>query len=350
MDIQEGIDVYSTAKSEYTQQLCVFLIPALLTYFLSLLEEAKEKEKDPKKVLWTFQNLLKDIPEWNTDKVLRETELIHANTKCDYLEELLTAVFVAHTKVLSAIRINSKNKKLQITIPKVDHFLHRTLSECARSLWSNAYLFSEQASSVDRQKNLRQVEHLIHQAILQSIRGMLPVKNILKEYLTDDGDDKDEKPDEAEDEQKQEPVVEKQPPLTEKLTEEPPIVLEDLSGVSATVTETASVAASVAAPETASVAASVAAEAATLQALETPPQVIVVDTEPSVKFTDHDTVFDSENPNEHTISMNEYKEESQLASVSAIDILESVGALDEFEDLEKPAEQNMAMDDFESLA
>ena len=49
MDIQEGIDVYSTAKSEYTQQFCVFLIPALLTYFLSLLEEAKEKETTDEK-------------------------------------------------------------------------------------------------------------------------------------------------------------------------------------------------------------------------------------------------------------------------------------------------------------
>lgn len=342
MDIQEGIDVYSTAKSEYTQQFCVFLIPALLTYFLSLLEEAKEKEKDLKRVLWTFQNLLKDIPEWNTDKVLRETEVIQTNTKCDYLEELLTAVFVAHTKVLSAIRINSKNKKLQITIPKVDHFLHRTLSECARSLWSNAYLFSEQATSVDRQKNLRQVEQLIHQAILQSIRGMLPVKNILKEYLTDDGDDKDEKDEadavaeaEPEVEEKQGLIVEKQP--AEVPAEESPIKLEDLSGA---VTTTEPVITQVTEPLV----------EATATETVTPPQVIVVDTEQSVKFTDHDTVFDSENPNANSIDMKEYKEESELASVSAIDILEPVGALDDFEDLDKPAEQNMIMDDFESLA
>ena len=340
MDIQEGIDVYSTAKSEYTQQFCVFLIPALLTYFLSLLEEAKDKEKDLKRVLWTFQNLLKDIPEWNTDKVLRETELIQTNTKCDYLEELLTAVFVAHTKVLSAIRINSKNKKLQITIPKVDHFLHRTLSECARSLWSNAYLFSEQATSVDRQKNLRQVEQLIHQAILQSIRGMLPVKNILKEYLTDDGDDKDEK-----DEKEEEPLAEAEVTVEEKSglvveKQEPPIAIEDLSGavtavqdLSGAVTEVQDL--SGAAPE---------------PAVTAPPQVIIVDTEQSVKFTDHDTVFDSENPDANAINMKEYKEESELASVSAIDILEPVGALDEFEDLEKPTDQPMAMDDFESLA
>jgi hypothetical protein len=336
MDIQEGIDVYSTAKSEYTQQFCVFLIPALLTYFLSLLEEAKDKEKDLKRVLWTFQNLLKDIPEWNTDKVLRETEVIQTNTKCDYLEELLTAVFVAHTKVLSAIRINSKNKKLQITIPKVDHFLHRTLSECARSLWSNAYLFSEQATSVDRQKNLRQVEQLIHQAILQSIRGMLPVKNILKEYLTDDGDDKDEK-----DEKEDEPLAEAEVAVEEKSglvveKQEPPIALEDLSGAVTAVQDLSG-----AGPEP---------EPEPEPAVTAPPQVIVVDTEQSVKFTDHDTVFDSENPDGNAINMKEYKEESELASVSAIDILEPVGALDEFEDLEKPADQSMAMDDFESLA
>ena len=346
MDIQEGIDVYSTAKSEYTQQFCIFLIPALLTYFLSLLEEAKEKEKDLKRVLWTFQNLLKDIPEWNTDKVLRETETIQSNTKCDYLEELLTAVFVAHTKVLSAIRINSKSKKLQITIPKVDHFLHRTLSECARSLWSNAYLFSEQATSVDRQKNLRQVEHLLHQAILQSIRGMLPVKNILKEYLTDDGDVEG-------DEEVKETVPEIEVAVT-KNTE------EDLSG-SVVLSQTAQEAPKEAPKEEPKeVPKEVAKETPEETSEETSEEtkvpeetqpVIFVDTEQSVKFTDHDAMFDSDNPGQNSIDMKEHMEESDLASVSAIDILDPLaGGLDDFEDLDKPADQPMGLGDFETLA
>ena len=330
MDIQEGIDVYSTAKSEYTQQFCIFLIPALLTYFLSLLEEAKEKEKDLKRVLWTFQNLLKDIPEWNTDKVMRETETIQSNTKCDYLEELLTAVFVAHTKVLSAIRINSKSKKLQITIPKVDHFLHRTLSECARSLWSNAYLFSEQATSVDRQKNLRQVEHLLHQAILQSIRGMLPVKNILKEYLTDDGEVEG-------DEEVKEEVKETVPEIEVAVTKN---AEEDLSGnvvLSQTAEETAQEIPEQTPEET--------------KAPEETQPVIFVDTEQSVKFTDHDAMFDSDNPGQNSIDMKEHTEESDLASVSAIDILDPLaGGMDDFEDLDKPADQPMGLGDFETLA
>ncbi len=330
MDIQEGIDVYSTAKSEYTQQFCIFLIPALLTYFLSLLEEAKEKEKDLKRVLWTFQNLLKDIPEWNTDKVIRETETIQSNTKCDYLEELLTAVFVAHTKVLSAIRINSKSKKLQITIPKVDHFLHRTLSECARSLWSNAYLFSEQATSVDRQKNLRQVEHLLHQAILQSIRGMLPVKNILKEYLTDDGDVEG-------DEEVKETVPEIDVAVTKNAE-------EDLSG-SVVLSQTAEEVPKETAQETPE-----ETPEETKAPEETQP-VIFVDTEQSVKFTDHDAMFDSDNPGQNSIDMKEHTEESELASVSAIDILDPLaGGLDDFEDLDKPADQPMGLGDFETLA
>jgi len=338
MDIQEGIDVYSTAKSEYTQQFCIFLIPALLTYFLSLLEEAKEKEKDLKRVLWTFQNLLKDIPEWNTDKVIRETETIQSNTKCDYLEELLTAVFVAHTKVLSAIRINSKSKKLQITIPKVDHFLHRTLSECARSLWSNAYLFSEQATSVDRQKNLRQVEHLLHQAILQSIRGMLPVKNILKEYLTDDGDVEG-------DEEVKETVPEIEVAVTKNAE-------EDLSG-SVVLSQTADEAPKEVPKEVAKETTQETPEETSeeTKAPEETQPVIFVDTEQSVKFTDHDAMFDSDNPGQNSIDMKEHTEDSELASVSAIDILDPLaGGLDDFEDLDKPADQPMGLGDFETLA
>jgi hypothetical protein len=182
------ISVYGEAKGEYTRQLCVFLVPCLETYFLELLNDAKAQSSSPTKVLWNFQTLLQGIPDWNQDKVIRETDKIQKECKCDYLDELLTAVFIAHTKVLSAIRLTTKQKKLQITIPKVDHFIHRLLSESARTLWTNAFLFAD-ANSIDRQKNLRQVSGLLHECVLQAIRGLLPVKSILREYLHDDDED-----------------------------------------------------------------------------------------------------------------------------------------------------------------
>ena len=197
------ISVYGEAKGEYTRQLCVFLVPCLESYFLELLEEAKGFAANPSKTLWHFQSLMQSIPDWNQDKVTKETDRIQADCKCDYLEELLTAVFIAHTKVLSAIRLTTRQKKLQITIPKIDHFLHRVLSDSARSLWTNAYLFAE-TNSIDKQKNLRQVSALLNDSVLQGIRGLLPVKSILREYLNNDGDEDDSDDEKPEKETKKE--------------------------------------------------------------------------------------------------------------------------------------------------
>ena len=282
MDGQE-ISVYGEAKGEYTRQLCIFLAPCLETYFLRLLDEARSQAESSQKYLWTFQNLLQCIPDWNQDKVVRETEVIQKDCKCDYLEELLTAVFIAHTKVLSAIRLSTKQKKLQITIPKIDHFLHRVLSECARTLWTNAFLFVD-TSSIEKQKNLRQVSGLIHDSILQAIRGLLPVRTILREYLHED-DEEGERPATAvaaatpseiapvplvadEEDHEEPPKVAEEPPKVAeeppKLAEEPPKVAEE----------------------------SPKAIASESGAVPTQP-MIYIDTKPSVSFAQEHVMFDS---------------------------------------------------------
>ena len=282
------ISVYGEAKGEYTRQLCVFLVPCLESYFLNMLDEAKVLSPNPSKVLWHFQTLLQSIPDWNQDKVTKETELIQKDCKCDYLEELLTAVFIAHTKVLSAIRLTTKQKKLQITIPKIDHFLHRVLSDSARALWTNAYLFAE-TNSIDKQKNLRQVAALLQDSVLQGIRGLLPVKSILREYLQeDDSDDEDEKPEVKEKEE----VVEAETPKVEEVETVKPENAEEAKTENAETAEAPK-------PET--------AEA---PKLETPkPEVveensgktqptqhtIYIDTKPSVTFSQEHIMFDSDN-------------------------------------------------------
>jgi len=201
----EGVGVYAEAKGEYTRQLCQFLGPALQKFFLNLLDTAKEREPEPRKLLLSFQTLLEGISEWNIDKVQRETQSLAMSTQCDYMEELLTAVFVAHTKVLSAIRLTNKQRKLQITIPKLDHFLHKTLIECARLLWTNTFLFTPSGSSMERQKNMRQIEALLMDGILQGVRVMLPVKSILREYLsTEDTDTEAEETEDEDDEEEDE--------------------------------------------------------------------------------------------------------------------------------------------------
>jgi hypothetical protein len=307
MDAPE-ISVYGEAKGEYTRQLCVFLVPCLESYMLELLEEAKKDAPTPQKVLWHFQSLLQAIPDWNQNKVLQETDRIQRESKCDYLEELLTAVFIAHTKVLSAIRLTTKQKKLQITIPKLDHFLHRVLIECARTLWTNAYLYAD-TNSIDKQKNLRQASGLIHEAVLQAIRGLLPVKSILKEYLNDD--EEDEKPTSAKEEKEEEEEEEATPaPLAPVPVVEPPVpVVEAPASVVETpapaVEEAPAPVAETPAPAVeeapvpvveAHAPSAPAVEAPAPSATENPATpMIYVDTKPSVSFMNEHVFFDSNN-------------------------------------------------------
>lgn len=310
----ENVGVYAEAKGEYTRQLCQFLVPALLGYFLQMVDEAKEKDTDAKKLLWNFQNLLKDVPDWNVDKVRRETATVQSLAKCDYLEELLTAVFIAHTKVLSAIRLTTKNKKLQISIPKLDHFLHRTLADCARLIWSNVYLFTPTGTPIERQKNLNTVEGLLGEGILQSIRTMLPVKSILREYLHDDGEEEEEPApaptpipvstpapvsvpetipapiptvDLSANVISTEPVPEPLPtpapvPVVEEPVPEPP--LAEMPVIEMPVTEPP------------------APLPMPVQEPPAPVQTIVVDTEPSVRFTNIDSVFHHNDPEQNVMS------------------------------------------------
>ena len=331
----DSINVYAEAKTEYTRQLCQILSPAFQIYFLDLLKVAKDKEPETKRLLWNFQALLQEIPDWNQDKVLRETEKIQKDSNCDYLEELLTAVFIAHTKVLSAIRITTKQKKLQITIPKLDHFIHRTLRETGRLLWNNAFLFAEQGSSMDRQKNMRQVEALIVEGIQQSIRSLLPVKTILREYLNDDeGGEPDAE--EEEEEAETEVVATKE---TETKPEEKPVeaVVEekkaDPEPVPVPVPEANTQ--SVQAPKSSMKSmVTVNKEAGVESAPEGPEgqQTLVVDTEPTVSFTNMDTIFDSNDVEGNEIATHSMFEGGEVERIETVDAPPE--PLDDFEDLD----------------
>jgi hypothetical protein len=312
----EGVSVYAEAKSEYTTQLCQYLVPCIQQYFLDLLEEAKQKEADSKRVLVMFQTLLEGISEWNVDKVQRETSHIAAKSRCDYLDELMTAVFIAHTKVLSAIRLTTKQKKLQITIPKLEHFLHRTLTECARLLWSNTYLFSYSAPAIERQKNLRLIENMLNEGVLQGIRGMLPVKSILREYLKEDAEEEEEEA-EGEADANLEDIVESTRGGKSEASEGPSDKVEKVEKASQKVEK--------------------AVEKTVEKVVEKPAEK-VVEKPSEMVFTGNDTLLNEER-NIPIVA------EMEQDSIKIID--EPPAAMDEFEDIE-PKDSILPMD-FEEL-
>jgi hypothetical protein len=363
-----GANVYSEAKGEYTRQLSSYLVPAFHRFYMRLLEQAEQEEQNPKRIIYRFQELLSQTPDWNMDKVLRETTQISQESSCDYLEELLSAVFIAHTKILTAIRLQKKNKKLNITIPKLDHFIHRALCEASRLLWSSAYLFHKDFPSIERQKNHRQIEEIIQNGILQAIRGMLPVKSILKEYLNDsvdDEDDKVEKDDDSDDDEdeKEEKVEEKHEtsepePVSVPVENATIIVSEPVSTAEPVVQEMEipPVQESIELHEThedknITMTNSLKKMELTKDETITPPEIvqesptILVATEPSVQFTDYDQEFGTNSSGYQEMSYRPKDDDYEDDEIRILD--EDAGSITSFEDLD--AGHPLEDEDFETL-
>ena len=178
------MSTHSEARNEYLKQLSTWVVPYMIQHYRNVWYQSSKGGQQ--KVMVIFQERCAEVPKWNQDTIDENVGKLMDSCRCDYLEELMAAVFIAHTKVLISIRVNSKHKKLQITLPKLDHFIHRVFSECARSFWKAPYLFLDDQKPIEMQKNLLQAEALCNDAIGAAVRSLLPIKNILKEYLSED--------------------------------------------------------------------------------------------------------------------------------------------------------------------
>lgn len=182
--MENNNSIFVQAKIEYTKQLVNTLKPQMYDGIKSIYDDAKEiyKSNSSTSLLFIFRTLLEKIPEWNNELILNETDRIIECSKCDWLDELVTAVYISHTKILMSIG-NSNSNKINLTIPKLINFIHKCYINIAREIWKNPLLFSEDISGYEYQKNMNVIESIICDCIENTIRISLPVKEILKEHL-----------------------------------------------------------------------------------------------------------------------------------------------------------------------
>jgi len=375
------LSVYSDARAEYTKQLCVFLVPAYFQFYIDLLEKSKQQMiNEPKKTLWQFQNLLNEIHDWNMEKVHNEIQQIHSNCGCDYLEDLITAVFIAHTKVLAAIRISSKNKKVDISIPKVEHFLFKVLCETSKLLWSSTYLFRDGISSIEKQQNFRTIETLLNEGILQAVRNLVPVKTILKDFMNfDNSDNPDNAEDESDDESHPEkvestfkstesnedhqsdqlehkPTQNEETPIHEETTKEnkPTLSTESISEsksleISKPIVDLVQTINDIPVTQSTNEIIVPPSDPTNLQPPSDTPQMIIIDEKPSVRFGQFDAIFDLDHPSDSDMIYDPKEKEDYIPDLEIID--ESGTMLSEgidFDDL-ATASENIGEDDYETL-
>jgi hypothetical protein len=162
------------------------LTPVIVEGFRSIFEESYKLCKDnneQSKYLMTFQNLITRIPKWNPAIIEDERSRIVEKSGCHYLEDLITCVHIIQLKLLTAMRAGQKQKKIDINVPKVGDFIHKTYIHAARKVYKNVYLFETGIAPLQTQKNNREIEILIQESILNAVRESIPVESILRAYM-----------------------------------------------------------------------------------------------------------------------------------------------------------------------
>jgi hypothetical protein len=184
-----------SSRDEWCARLVNILTPLIIEGLKSIFNEAWKISVDndeASKYLMTFQNLLCRVPKWNSEIIEDERKRIIERSGCGYLEDLITCVHVIQLKTLTCIRVGNKQKKIDISIPKLDAFLHKAYIHAARKSYMNVYLFEKNISALMIQKHNRELEMIVQECILAAIRESIPTEAIIRAYLDESVEQEEE--------------------------------------------------------------------------------------------------------------------------------------------------------------
>jgi hypothetical protein len=164
---------------------------------------------------------------------------------------------------------------------------------------------------MEKQQNYRNIENMLHEGIVQAVRSLVPVKSILKDFVTHDSASKEDEDSDEEIEKKEELTV---PPSVDINAQESSIT--SVVGIPEPVLE--HVALPLAKPEL-------------LIPQEPSTPVIMLDDKPTVRFGEFNAMFDSEHPTDSDLIMESNEKEESVTSMDhdsgpVLQILEEEGS------------------------
>lgn len=181
----DNLSVLVEAKKEYMGQLCLIMCPPMIEVFDDMYNEAS-KLSNGRKTLLMFQKLLKEVPNWSNAMSKQHSDNIA--DRCAWFNDLLAAVFVACTKILSAVRLKSDNKKISLKLPANEIFIQTCYNNIAKDLYKDPYIFHEEQSEYVRDDQLTK---RFCTCIETTIKELIPVQQILQTYMSQESRDID---------------------------------------------------------------------------------------------------------------------------------------------------------------
>ena len=174
----DNLNVLCEAKKEYMGQLYLLMCPPMIKVFQDMYDEATKLSKG-RKTLIMFQKLLKEVPNWSNAMSKQHSDNIV--NRCAWFNDLLAAVFVASTKILSAVRLRAENKKISLKLPSNEVFIQTCYNNVAKDLYKDPYVFHEEQSEYVRDEELTRRFSVCIEA---TVKELIPVQEILQTYMS----------------------------------------------------------------------------------------------------------------------------------------------------------------------
>jgi hypothetical protein len=174
------------SRDEWCMRLINILCPQIISGIRSIFSASYKQcveNNEPSKYLATFQNYLSRIPKWNQELIEKESNRICEESGCTYLDDLITCVHIIQLKMLTCVRVGTKQKKVDLDIPKVEVFIHKIYIHTARELYTKVYLFMVDVTPIEKQKNNHIIEQIVQSCIFNAIGESMPDKKILRAFL-----------------------------------------------------------------------------------------------------------------------------------------------------------------------
>jgi hypothetical protein len=215
------------SRNEWCSRLVSIFTPLVIEGMRSIFNEAWKlciDNDEVGKYLMTFQNLISRVPKWNANIIEEERKRIVERSGCNYLDDLITCVHIIQLKVLTCVRVGNKQKKIDITTPNLDSFIHKVYINVARKCYTNVYLFERNISPLLIQRNGRELEMIVQECILNTIRESIPTEAIIRAYMDEAVEQEEEVIIENIEPEKEEVKVEPVVAAKEEKSEEPQMV------------------------------------------------------------------------------------------------------------------------------
>ena len=203
-----GHTIWEAAKQEWTKHICNLLVPVIEEGFRNIYANCAKSvqvTEDPEDedatvtapmvgAISKFKETLLDIPKWNQEIIDQEFDRILNNDDCrEVLDDLVKAAFTSHILILTSVNLSGQtNKKVEMNIPSSKRFVHKIYIEAARVFYRNPHLFvtffNDAETEYRYHKNGSRIEQVLCASVEEAIRKLMPIRAILRAYMSASGD------------------------------------------------------------------------------------------------------------------------------------------------------------------